>query len=178
MDTKITTAVRAALGAALACAALAACSPKFDWRDFRSTEAPYAVLFPAKPATHTRSINLGGATVNMQMAAAEVDGVTFAVGAAEMADAAQAQAAVAAMKTAMVANINGTITTEKLAAKQGQQPQAIEVDAKGSRNGEALRMVGRFIASDKRVYQLIVVGRDKHMLNDEIEMFMRSFKPN
>ena len=172
MDTKITTAVRAALGAALACAAFAACSPKFDWRDFRSTEAPYAVLFPAKPATHTRSINLGGATVNMQMAAAEVDGVTFAVGAAEMADPAQALAAAGAMKTAMVANINGTVTAEK------QTGKLIEVDAKGTRNGEALRMVGRFIANDKRVYQLIVVGKEKHMPNDEIEMFMRSFKPN
>ena len=180
MHTKITTI----LGAALAATVFSACSPKFDWRDFRSTEAPYAVLFPAKPATHTRSINLGGETVKMQMAAAEVDGVTFAVGAAEMADAARAQAAIGAMKTAMVANIGGTITSEKqasAAASSGgvqHQEQSIDVQAKGSRNGEALRLTGRFIARDKRVYQLVVIGRDKHMLDDEVDTFMRSFKLN
>ncbi|KQV88528.1 hypothetical protein ASD15_25915 [Massilia sp. Root351] len=184
MHTKITTLFRTAIGAALAAAAVSGCSPKFDWRDFRSAEAPYAVLFPGKPATHTRSISLGGETVKMQMAAAEVDGVTFAVGAAEMADAAQAQAAITAMKNTMVANIGGTVTAEKqasAAASSGgvsQQQQSIDVEAKGARNGEALRLVGRFIARDKRVYQLVVIGKDKHMVNDEIDTFMRSFKLN
>ena len=70
MDTNITKVIRASLSAVLVCAAFVACSPKYDWRDFRSSEAPYAVLFPGKPATHTRNINLGGANVNMQMAAA------------------------------------------------------------------------------------------------------------
>jgi hypothetical protein len=184
MHTKIITLFRTAMGAALAAAAVSGCSPKFDWRDFRSTEAPYAVLFPGKPATHTRSISLGGETVKMQMAAAEVDGVTFAVGAAEMADAAHAQAAIAAMKNTMVANIGGTVTSEKQASAAvssggvSQQQHSIDVEAKGARNGEALRMVGRFIARDKRVYQLIVIGKDKHMVNDEIDTFMRSFKLN
>lgn len=184
MHTKITTLLRTAVGAALAAAVVSGCSPKFDWRDFRSAEAPYAVLFPAKPATHTRSISLGGETVKMQMAAAEVDGVTFAVGAAEMADATRAQAAITAMKNTMVANIGGTVTSEKqasAAASSGgvsQQQQSIDVEAKGMRNGEALRLVGRFIAKDKRVYQLVVIGKDKHMVNEEIDTFMRSFKLN
>jgi hypothetical protein len=184
MHTKITTLLRTVIGAAFAAAVVSGCSPKFDWRDFRSTEAPYAVLFPGKPATHTRSISLGGETVKMQMAAAEVDGVTFAVGAAEVADAARAQAAITAMKNTMVANIGGTVTAEKqasAAASSGgvsQQQQSIEVEARGARNGEALRLVGRFIARDKRVYQLVVIGKDKHMVDDEIDTFMRSFKLN
>lgn len=184
MHTKIATVLSTTVGAALAATLISACSPKFDWRDFRSAEAPYAVLFPSKPATHTRSISLGGETVKMQMAAAEVDGVTFAVGSAEMADAASAQSAIKAMKNTMVANIGGTITSEKQAAAAAtsggvnRQQQSIEVVAKGSRNGEALRMVGRFIAKDKRVYQLVVIGKDKHMVDDEIDTFMRSFKLN
>lgn len=180
MHTKFTTI----LGAALAATVFSACSPKYDWRDFRSKEAPYAVLFPGKPATQTRSISLGVETVNMQMAAAEVDGIMFAVGAAEMADAPKAQAAIAAMKTTMVANIGGTITSEKQASAAAvaggvsHQQKSIDVEAKGSRNGEPMRMVGRFIAKDKRVYQVIVIGREKHMLKDEIDTFMGSFKLN
>ena len=83
--------LRAALMATLV--ALSACTPRFDWRSVRGTDAPYTILLPAKPSTHTRSVNLGGIQASMTMTAAEVDDVTFAVGSAELPDAAQAQAA-------------------------------------------------------------------------------------
>ena len=168
----------------LAAVLLAACSPKYDWRDFRSTEAPYAVLFPGKPATQTRNISLGVETAAMHMAAAEVDGTMFTVGAAELADAARAQTAIAAMKATMVANIQGKVTSEKQASASttvngiNHQQHSIDIEARGSRNGEATLLVGRFIARDKRVYQLVVIGRDGRVPKDEIETFMSSFKPN
>lgn len=170
-----------AIGSAAAAACVfTACSPKFDWRDYRSAEAPYAVLFPAKPATQTRAISLGGQNVNMHMAAAEVDGATFAVGSAELPDAAAAQAALAAMKATMVGNIKATVTSEKQASSSsgGRQQSTIDIEAKGSRNGEPVLMVGHFVVKDKRVYQVIVVGREKHMVKDAVETFMSSFKVN
>ena len=95
--------------------ALSACSPKYDWRDYRSNDAPYAVLFPGKPATHTRSIRLDqpgrpdpALAIDMTMTAAEVDGVVFAVGSARLADPTQAPAALAAMRTALMRNIDAT----------------------------------------------------------------------
>jgi magnesium chelatase family protein len=36
-------------------ACLAACSPTYNWRDYSSPDAPYRIMFPAKPATHTRA---------------------------------------------------------------------------------------------------------------------------
>lgn len=170
-----------AIGTAAAAACVfTACSPKFDWRDYRSPEAPYAVLFPGKPATHTRAISLGGQNVNMHMAAAEVDGATFAVGSAELPDAAGAQAALAAMKAALVGNLKATVTSEKQASSSigGRQQSSIDIEAKGSRNGEPVLLVGHFVAKDKRVYQVIVVGREKHMVKDAVETFMSSFKLN
>jgi hypothetical protein len=53
----------------------------------------------------------------MTMTAAEIDGVVFAVGSAQLADAAQAPAAIEAMQTAMVNNIGATVT----AARHGQR---------------------------------------------------------
>lgn len=170
-------AVFSAVFAALLAAALqAGCSPKFDWRDYRSEVAPYAILFPAKPATQSRPVNLGGEPVTMHMAAADIDGATFAVGSAEMTDPAQAQAAITAMKTAMTANINATITSEKQSNAGGQI--AIDIEAKGSRNGEPLLLIGHFVAKEKRVYQVIVVGREKHLVKDAVDTFMSSFKLN
>lgn len=164
------------LAGLLAAGLTTACSPKFDWRDYRSPDAPYAVLFPGKPATQTREINLDGQQVKMNMAAAEIDGTTFAVGSAELPDAAKAQAAVLAMRTAMVKNLGATVTKEK--AVGAKQQNAIEIEAKGSRNGEAMLLLGHFIAKDKRVYQVIVIGREKHMQQEAVDTFMTSFKLN
>jgi hypothetical protein len=170
-------AVPAALAAALL---FSACSPKFDWRDYRGPAVPYTALFPGKPATQTRPINLGEDKADMHMAATEVDGVTFAVGSAELPDAGRAQAAITAMKNTMVKNLNATVTSEKQESSSaaGSQRTAITVEAKGSRNGETMVLFGRFVAKDKRVYQAIVAGREKQVDKEAVETFMSSFKPD
>lgn len=155
---------------------LAACSPQLNWRDYSSQDAPFRVMFPDKPATYTRSIDLDGMTVSMTMTAVQVDGTTFAVGSAEAPDAAKAQAAVLAMKTAMVRNIGATITSEKTRAAAGALGDAIDIDATGSQNGAPMRLVGHFEAHQQRFYQVIVMGRAKAMAPDQVEMFMTSFK--
>jgi len=162
--------------ALLLAAALSACSPQYDWRDYRSTDAPYAVLFPGKPASQTRSIQLDTLSVNMTMTAAEVDGVIFAVGSAQLPDAAQGPAAIAAMQTALVNNIGATVTSSKSSA-DGRQA-TLDVEAKGSQNGEAMRLIGHFIGRDQRIYQVIVMGRDRHIVQDQVETYLSSFKLN
>lgn len=164
------------LAALAASVLLSACSPKFDWRDYRNLGIPYTVLFPGKPATQSRDIHLGEDKVSMHMAAAEIDGVTFAVGSAELPDAARARVAITVMKTTMVKNINGTVTAEASAA-DGQRT-VTSVEAKGSRNGEPMVLSGRFVARDKWVYQAIVVGREKHVDKEAVDTFLTSFKPN
>lgn len=163
-----------------AAAALAACSPHFDWRDYRPADAPYTVLFPAKPSTQVRAVNLGAHQAEMHMAAAEVDGVTFAVGSAALPDAAAAQAAIAVMKSTMVRNINGSVQAESQAssAAGGHRQSSIEVKASGMRGQQPVVMVGRFIAKDKRVYQAVAVGDAKKMSDVVTDTFMDSFKVN
>lgn len=160
----------------LMAAALTACSPQYDWRDYRSNDAPYAVLFPGKPASQTRSVKLGDLDVNMTMTAAEVDGVVFAVGSAQLADAAQTPAAIEAMKTALVKNIGATVTKSAASATGAQT--VLDVEAKGSQNGEPMLLIGRFIAKDKRIYQVIVMGREKNVVLDTVETWFSSFKLN
>ena len=162
--------------ALLMAAALSACSPQYDWRDYRANDAPYAVLFPAKPASQTRTVKLGELDVSMTMTAAEVDGVVFAVGSAQLADAARAPAALEAMKTALVNNIAATVT--KSAASASGAQTVLDIEAKGSRSGEPMLLIGRFIAKDKRIYQVIVMGREKNIVRDTVETWFASFKLN
>ena len=162
--------------ALLMAAALSACSPQYDWRDYRSNDAPYAVLFPGKPASQTRAIKLDTLDVNMTMTAAEVDGVVFAVGSAQLADAARTPAALDAMKTALVKNIGATVTKSASSATAGQT--VLDVEAKGSQNGQSMVLIGRFIAKDTRIYQVIVMGREKNIVQDTVETWFSSFKLN
>ena len=157
------------LSAALA---VGACSPKFDWRDYRSNVAPYAVLFPAKPASQTRAVNLDGQAASMTMAATDVDGTLFAVGSAELADAAKAQVAVQAMKTAMVRNIGAPT------AKESIRDGGFDVEARGARAGAPVTLHGRFLARGKRVYQVVVIGPENAVSKENVDTFLRSFKVN
>jgi hypothetical protein len=171
MITSIKSNLGAAVAALCAAALLAGCNPTYNWRDYSSADAPYRVMFPDKPASHTRSINLDGMTVDMTMTAAQAEGVTFAVGSAAAPDAAKAQAAVAAMKTALVRNIGATVKSEKSRA-----PGVIDLEATGVQNGQPMRLLGHFEARDKRFYQVIVMGRQKAVSDEQAEMFLSSFK--
>lgn len=164
----------AASAAAALCVLLAGCSPKYNWRDYASPDAPYRIMFPAKPSTFTRTIDLDGMQVAMTMTAAEIDGATFAVGAAEAPDAARAQAALEAMQVALVRNIGATVTHQKATADTDRATR--DVDASGTRNGAAMRLVGHFEARGKRFYQVIAMGRADALPADQVEQFLTSFK--
>lgn len=167
--------------AALLLPALLACSPKYNWRDYASPDAPYRVLFPAKPASVTRDIELDGMRIAMTMTAAEVDGATFAVGAAQAQDPARAQAALEAMKLALLRNIGASVQQQASASAAattgGENRAALEVDATGQANGAPMRLVGHFEARGKRFYQVIVMGRPKAVPPEQLEQFFTSFKP-
>jgi hypothetical protein len=161
---------------------LAGCSPQFNWRDYSSETAPYRVMFPDKPASDTRKIDLDGLKVDMTMTAAQVNGTIFAVGTGEAPDAERAEAALAAMKTALVKNIGATVKSEKTgkaSASSGAahaRSAAIDIEAVGTQKGEPMRLVGHFESRDKRFYQVIVMGKEKDMTRENEDMFMSSFK--
>lgn len=165
-----------------AASVLSACSPKFDWRDYRSPDAQFTALFPGKPAVLTREIDLDGKKVSLTMTASEIDGATFAIGSAVLDTTEQAQAALPAMKTALLKNINGTVRSEKSAsaasstASGSHQRSSLSVEATGTQQGKPVLLVGRFVAQDKRIFQVIILGEESRLSRDTIDTFMDSVK--
>ena len=155
-------------------AALAACSPDYNWRQVQNADAAFTALFPARPSSHAREVNLNGIRTNMSMTAAEVHGALFAVGSTELSSPALVQPALDAMKTAMVRNIGGTIASDKTVP--GLTPYN-EVIANGSRNGRPVQLTARFSASKQRVYQAVVIGAPQDVPAEAIDTFLSSFKP-
>ncbi len=163
------------LGAALLCALLAACAPELNWREVRSDDAHCLVLLPAKPASHSRTINLGGLNVDMHMTGAAVDDLSFAVASARIPDAAQRTAALAAMQAAMLRNIGATSHNEKSVTLKGGVP-ANEVVAVGqsARNGKKLQMYARFAVQGDRVYQAVAIGPQDQLTPEAADTFLGS----
>lgn len=163
------------------CTLLAACNPTYNWRDYSSPDAPYRVMFPAKPSSHTRPVDLNGMKVDMTMTAAEVEGVTFAVGTGMAPDPARAQAALGDMRTALLRNLGAKVRRESAAAASTGQPAAaqasIDVDAVGTANGQPMLLRGHFVAKGNRFYQVIVMGREKAVTAEQADQFISSFKP-
>lgn len=161
---------------------LSACSPAYDWREVRGTDAPYVVLLPAKPATHSRAINLDGIPLVMTMTGAEVNGVTFAIGSATLPYQTTPQAALNAMKTGLVNNIEGKIRTEKSSLIAGNSVPSIEIEAVGTPGGKTAGqpkiLFARFVEKDRRIYQAVVVGQEKTVERDTVDTFFSSFKFN
>jgi hypothetical protein len=159
---------------------LAACSPKYNWREIHGKDGSFTVLLPDKPVSMTRKINLDNQQVEMTMTAAEVDGVSFAVGYAQLADAKSAAAALNMMKEAMLHNINGVIRTPSTAASSANQPAgAADIEAIGTGNdGRPVLLRAHFEAKGNRVYQAVALGNEQAMPHEEIDTFLSSFKPN
>jgi hypothetical protein len=150
----------------LAGALLAGCNPTYNWREVTSQDGRFKALFPAKPAVFTRVVDVDGLRVEMTMTAAEVDGATFAVGTAVAPSAARAQAALPAMRVALLRNIG---------AVDDVSPDGVHVDATGAGKGTSMHLSGRFEARGARFYQVIVLGPAGRTPSEQIEQFLTSF---
>ena len=167
-----------AAAALITAIALTACSPSLNWREVRDGDAGYTVLLPAKPASHARDVNLGDLKVNMQMTAAEVDDMNFAVASAAIDDDAQRKAALDMMQQAMVKNIGGSITRQKtLTLKDGTM--VTEIEAGGTTaGGRRLALFARFAMKAPRVYQAVAIGPQQSLTAEVAETFLTSFTLN
>ena len=150
----------------LASALLAGCNPAYSWRDYTSEDGRFKALLPAKPATLTRTVDLNGLQVEMTMTAAKVDNTTFAVGTGVAPDAAGAQAALPAMRLALLRNIG---------APDAAATNDLNVDVTGAGQGTPMHLSGRFAAKGNRVYQVIVLGPAGKTPPEQVEQFLTSF---
>lgn len=90
---------------AFAAAALTACSPALDWREVRPDASGVVALFPCRPDTHERSLELAGQTVVFHLSVCEADGQVFALGHADMGDPAQVGPALMALQASVAAGV-------------------------------------------------------------------------
>jgi hypothetical protein len=158
---------------------LSGCDPALNWREVRSDDAGYTALFPAKPTSFERAVNLDGLQVMMNMTAAEADGVSFAVASAVIDDAGQRAQALIAMQTAMMRNIQGEITEQKtVTVKGGATAAQIQAAGKAGQAGTPLTLFARFFTHETRVFQVIALGPKEKLGAETADTFLSSLTFN
>lgn len=89
----------------VAAALLAACSPTFNWREVPIADAGLTALLPCKADRADRAVPLGAESVKVDMAGCDAGGATFAIAHASANGPAQAEAWLAAWRTATRAQL-------------------------------------------------------------------------
>lgn len=168
----------------VACAALTVCAPRHDWREIRADEDHYRASMPARPDRMTRAIDLDGLAVSMTMQGARVEGVAFVVGAAGLPDDSVAvrERALAAMRTAMVRNIQGSESRAEAVAVPvvdvsgrvvGSAP-GWRIDAAGKAGERTVSMHAVFASRAGHAWQAVVLGPDPDA--DAVRHFLDGFR--
>lgn len=159
-----------------------ACTPKFDWREFRSQDAPIIMLFPGKPSSHARELDLDGIKVNLQMTATDVNQISFAVAYAKVDDLSidkgelliRQQRALAAMQAGMLKNIQATIVQPT----PTDSPKNTITALGKAQNGQSMKLVARFTQHGPWIIQAVMLGNEKAFTPEVMDMFFGSLKFN
>ena len=162
--------------ALLACALLAGCSSRYDWREVSPPQAPMKMMLPAKPAEMTRQINLNGLEVDMQMHGARAGGQMFTAAWVRLPQAAREEVpaadrpvlALKAMQEGMLNNISATTSdmqerTISLISPGGDKiglAPARFVEAEGVARDEPIHMQAVFVSLGDNLFQFVVMGSD------------------
>lgn len=142
-------------------AALAACSPTLDWREFVVEGTDLAVTFPCRPDRHARTVSVAARTLQMEMLVCAAGDATYALSFADVADPARVASTLAALRGVAIDNVRGREPKLGPVAIKGMTPneEAGRVSVAGQLpDGAAVRADAAFFSRGLRVYQATVIG--------------------
>ena len=178
--------LRILVAAGLLCS-LAACFPRYDWRDHRPdcarTWCGFVASFPGRVTNATRDIPVGGMRLPLALNVVSVGEVTFAVGAFELLPGSDAEAARAVFERKLLDDVGaaqGRGEPVVMHAADHREIAGRRFDAEGRRDGKSLRATARFVERDGRLVEILVLGPSDVLSTDggrqAIETFMTSLR--
>jgi hypothetical protein len=163
---------------AVACAALAACTPELDWRELSVPEGRFAVLLPGKARSESRTLDTASGPAVMTMYAYSPKRGTMAVAYTDYPAAAlsaeHGRGQLDAARDALLRNIGGGVRSEEEISVEGFPGR--QVYAEGSAGGEVALLKARFVVVGSRLYQIAYIGAKDGVAMADVDMFLTSFR--
>jgi len=169
----------------LALGLLAACSPKFNWREMPAADGAIRVTFPARPKPDRRDVDIAGHTLPLSFDIAPVDTSIFAVGhvvlpESIMADPAELAKVADAFEEVLRANLRGTlahrrdVTLRQAPADTRKLERAVEVEVHGTVANAPSWLLGRVYLLGNHLIEVVALGREDELPRDAAETFVQS----
>jgi hypothetical protein len=149
--------------ALLSAAALAACSPTFNWREVRAEPTPLKAMLPCKPDKGARTVPMAGRDVSLEVMGCETGGATFAVLHAEIGDPGRLGEVLLQWKTATLLNMRSESVREIPFRPAGalDLPQSLQVIASGKRaDGSKVESHAAYFARGSHVFQAVIYSSE------------------
>ncbi|WP_139169586.1 hypothetical protein [Chitinasiproducens palmae] len=167
--------------AALAVTAVAACSPRYDWREVSDAQGRFTASFPAKMAVQSRTISVDGHELTMNMRISDVADTVFAVGAVDVPadDATLREHVMQYLEEGLRRNAGGNAS--QLSSTPSANTAVLTTHdwaASGTVPHENVKRQwrARFVATRERVYQVIVLSKAAPPAA-ETDQFLAAFQP-
>lgn len=144
------------------CMLCVGCAPPLDWREIRPAGSGAVALFPCKPKSHARTLQIGPASTSMALYACSAGGTTYAFAHADIGNPEFVGPALVALRDSTAANLGGAIPTEDGALRvpgMTPNPRAVRIRITGHLpGGEAAQVAAGFFAKGTRVFQITLIG--------------------
>ena len=160
----MTRTLRRLVALLLAIGLLAACYPRYDWRDYRPDCArgfcAFVASFPGKVTSARREIPVGATRLPLTLHVISVGDVTFAVGAFELqsGNVAEARATFERKLLDDVGASDGRRGRVSIRAADRSEIVADTFDADGTHDGRALKVSARFAERRGHLVEILVIG--------------------
>ena len=156
---------------------VAACSPTFNWREVRPDGTRLALLLPCKPDKAEKTVPLGGRDTLLAMLGCETGGATFAVGVADIDDAAKAADVLGQWQRLSLAGIQAAEPRTRPLKLPGATGPVLVVSAEGVRaDGAPVRFSAAYFAQGSQVFQAVLLGAASAPPADAAETFFSSLR--
>ena len=166
---------------------LAACSPKYNWREMPAADDAIRVSFPARPTADTRDVEVAGYTLPLTFNIAPVDSSVFAVGHAKLPDAVlndpvELAKVADAFEEVLRANLKGTLAGRR-EVKLKQAPndtrklfRAVEIEVHGAVGTSPAWLLGRVYVLGNSLIEVVALGPESELTTDVAKTFMDSVR--
>ena len=150
---------RRAAGLALCAMLLGACTPAYNWREVLIADGAARATFPARPATDTRDIRLGGQTLRFSLTSARVGDAVFAVGYAPLPQALAGDPV--AQRDLAGALVRALYENLRAAPPAATPPYGADIEVRGQAGGQPVWALGRVWVQDGLLVEAVATGSEK-----------------
>ncbi|MDE2369688.1 MAG: hypothetical protein KGN16_12020 [Burkholderiales bacterium] len=167
----------ARLLSALAMVSLAACTPTLDWREMRPEGTTAQLLFPCRPKSQQRQVELAGRPTAMVLYACDAGDRTWALIKADVGDPTRVGAALQALRGAAAANVGVAPPPLGPLAIPGATPSdaggSARIDGRRA-DGHPVQMRLALFARGTQVFQATVIG--EHLAGEAEDGYFASIR--